>query len=83
MPTTIDDRWNRAHHWPPTSERCLYFCARHCLARYAGPRDVAVSEAFAFLTASWMLELRDTLYSLARGYIYYLFQNASLSREFL
>lgn len=18
-----------AHHWPPTSERCLYFCARH------------------------------------------------------
>jgi len=30
MLATIDDRWDRAHHWPPTSEGCLYFCTRHC-----------------------------------------------------
>lgn len=77
MPATIDDRWDRAHHWPPTSERCIF--ARDTVVRYAGLRDIAVSEAFAFLTASWMIKTRHIL---AWRYIY-LFQNASLSRKFL
>lgn len=47
-----------AHRWPPTSERCLHFCARHSAVRYAAPPRYSGFRGVRFSNS--LLDARDT-----------------------